>query len=75
MKLLQRLFNHIHYFDKPIASKYVSFHTRDIIYECRCGKRKVVREHRRFGEPFPIETNILITQKEFESILNNSPVS
>jgi len=49
---------------------YVSFNTRDIVYECRCGKRKIIREYRPFDIPFPIETTIFITRKELEAIAN-----
>jgi len=51
-------------FTKPIASLYVSFHTRDILYECSCGKRKIEQVTRAFGESFPIETTMLLTRKE-----------
>lgn len=61
---------HIHNFSKPIASRYVSFNTRDIIFECRCGDRKVKNIFKQFGESFPIETNTLISINEFNNILN-----
>lgn len=63
---------HLHHYKKPIASKYVSFSTRDIIYECSCGARKVRRVRKAFGDAFPIETNSLITNKEFNAILNKT---
>jgi len=62
---------HIHNFSKPIVSRYVSFNTRDIVYECGCGKREIVRTHQPFGTPFPIATTMNITQKEIEKIANN----
>lgn len=49
---------------------YVSFNTRDIVYECRCGKRKIIRVYRPFDVPFPIETTYFITRKELKSIAN-----
>jgi hypothetical protein len=72
MKLLNWIIRklHIHYFYKPIASQYVSFNTRRIIFECSCGKRKVMDEVRNFGEPFSMRTNILITNQEMLNILN-----
>lgn len=78
MNLINRLFkkNHRCNFTKPIASKYLTFSSRNIIYECRCGKRKMMRVWRRFDDPFPIDTNILISNQEMERILNNTfPVS
>mgnify|MGYP000863017049 CR=1 FL=1 len=61
---------HCHLYSKPIVSMYVSFNTRDIVYECRCGKRKIIRDYRPFDEPFPIETTNFITRKELEAIAN-----
>lgn len=61
---------HFHNYSKPIYSKYVSFHVRDIIYECRCGKRKSKRTERTFSSTFPIETNICVGDEEFKRILN-----
>lgn len=49
---------------------YVSFNTRDIVYECRCGKRRIERDYRPFDVPFPIETTHFITRKELEKIAN-----
>lgn len=59
---------HVCNFNKPIASMYISFHGRDIVYECQCGKRKIEREYRVFNSPFPIETNIGIDSKAMERI-------
>lgn len=61
---------HICYYSTPIASKYVSFNTRDIVYECRCGKRKIKRFDSIMNIPFPIETNFLMTRAELEKIAN-----
>jgi hypothetical protein len=70
-KLLERIGKALHFcnFKKPIASRYVSFHTRDIVFECKCGKRRVNRVRRAFSSPFPIETTLGITNKEFTQIL------
>lgn len=61
---------HCHSYLNPIVSRYISFNTRDIVYECRCGKRKIIRDYRPFDMPFPIETTNLITHQELEKIAN-----
>jgi hypothetical protein len=61
---------HLHKYKKPIASQYVSFHTLNIIYECKCGLRKLITETRRFDKPFPIETNTNLTNKEVKGLLS-----
>lgn len=72
MSWIKKIFERLHVcsFSKPIKSMYVSFNTRDIVYECRCGKRKIIREYRPFDVPFPIETTNYITRKELEEIAN-----
>lgn len=65
---------HVCNFKKPIASQYVSFHTRDIIFECKCGKRKVERMSKSFSDPFPIETTLGLTYKEVNAILEGKSV-
>lgn len=62
---------HRHKHTEPIVSMYISFSTRDIIYECTCGHREVRRESFGFSEPFPIQTAMNITNKEFLAMLNN----
>lgn len=58
---------------KPIISQYVSFGTRDIIYECEWTKqKKVIRVRRNFGDGFPIPTTMLIDNKTFNAILNGA---
>ena len=47
---------HFHRFNIPVASQYVSFSTRRIIYACRCGKKEMRTEFYEFSDPFPIET-------------------
>ena len=59
---------HCHSYSKPIVSMYISFNTRDIVYECSCGERKIIREYRDFSDPFPIETSMNITRQELENI-------
>jgi hypothetical protein len=65
---------HIHLFNKPVASMYISFNVRDIVYKCKCGKGKIMRERYDFGMPFPIETNLHITKKELEQIADNKNI-
>jgi len=66
--MFKKLF-HFHLHSKPVVSKYVSFHTRDIIYECKCGDRKIFRRTFEFSEKMPIKTAMIITEKEFQSLL------
>jgi len=72
MRWIKRLFERLHVcsFSKPIASRYITFNHRDIVYECRCGKRRIERVYASFGQPFPIETNMLISKQELEKIAN-----
>ena len=60
---------HLCRFSKAIVSKYVSFSTRDIIYQCKCGKRRCKRVTKAFEANFPIQTTNLISDKEFDHIL------
>ena len=60
---------HIHIW-KPILSRYISFSSRDIIYECKCGKKKEKRVWKNFSDPFPIETAMLLSYKEYQEVLN-----
>ena len=61
---------HVHSYDKPIISQYVSFNTRDIVYECKCGKRTIKRVYQSFSEPFPINTTPFITNEDLKKICN-----
>lgn len=62
---------HIHSY-RPIVSKYVSFNSRDIIYECsKCYHKEHQTVTNHFGDPFPIPTNNLLTDKEFNDILKS----
>ena len=65
--VINRLF-HIHNW-KPKLSRYVSFNSRDILYECNCGKRKIENVYLDFGVLFPIETTMMITNKEMQYAL------
>ncbi len=77
MKLINWLSKklHIHRFDKPLVSQYASFNTRNIIFECRCGKRRLENEYTPFGTPFSIETTHFITNEQMQQILNNEPAN
>lgn len=63
---------HIHWYSKPIVSKYVDFNNRDIIYECRCGAKKLIPTYRPYDRDFPIDTNGLITDLGFDRILKST---
>lgn len=63
-------FLHIHKWN-PKLSRYISFHTRDILYECKCGKRKIETVYRSFDKPFPIETAMNLTHKEMQDALSS----
>lgn len=67
-KFIKDLF-HIHWYNKPIVSQYQAFHSRRIIYQCRCGCKQSEFVTKRYGEPFPIETTPLLSNEEFEKIL------
>jgi hypothetical protein len=62
---------HLHIYSKPVLSRYISFNQRDILYECRCGKKICKRVQRNYGSAFPIETTICLTKREFDEVLNN----
>lgn len=59
---------HVHCHNQPIVSQYWTFHSRRIVYQCRCGHKQLFKVHEPFDVPFPLET-ISITNKEIESIL------
>jgi hypothetical protein len=61
---------HIHVYGKPVVSMYRSFNYRDVIFECRCGKRII--KNVRHDEIFPFETAYMIDRKEFEQYLTNN---
>lgn len=68
------LFNkkvHVHDY-KPIISRYVSFNSRDIMYECtKCYHKKHQYISRPFDISFPIETTAFISYNEFNDILKS----
>ena len=71
MKRLGLIF-HIHLFTRPIVSRYSGFNTRDIIYECRCGCKKLVEVSKGFSSPFPSEIDYMVTESNFNSILKSN---
>lgn len=68
MKRLLNLF-HIHSFGTPIASEYISFNTRRIIYQCKCGCKEAHSISLPFGVSFPIETTPFFEHKDFKNLL------
>jgi len=61
-------------FDKPIASSYVSFNTRDILFECSCGKRNIETVIKAFDSSFPIQTTMFLSRKDIERMRDNAEV-
>lgn len=61
-------------FDKPVASAYVSFNTRDILFECSCGKRVIERVCNDFSKPFPIGTTTFLTRKDLEKMVSTAEI-
>ena len=74
MGFIKKIFENLHVcrFSNPLVSKYTSFNTRDIVFECRCGKRKIINVYRSFGNSFPIETTNFITNQEIKKIANKT---
>ena len=72
--MLRKFINslHIHFFVTPIHSRYWTFGSRKIIYECRCGCRQSYDVRRNFGDAFPIPTSMNDDCKMFKNILNNT---
>ena len=66
---MRNIFN-IHNF-KPILSRYITFTSRDIIYECKCGKKEERNVRKAYGDPFPIETSVMLTRKDYIKALNS----
>ena len=62
---------HIHFHSTPIVSKYVSFHTRHIIFECSCGHRCTKEMTLPYGRGFPIYTGSL-SDREFNEVLHGN---
>jgi hypothetical protein len=59
-------------YSKPIISQYWTFHSRRIIYECKCGKRQMFKITLPYDVPFDIETTYSITNAEMDKILNKN---
>ena len=62
------------YYSKPLISKYRTFDSRIIIFQCRCGNKESIIERRYFSDAFSIPTNIRITDKQFNSILKSKKI-
>ena len=56
---------------KPILSRYISFNSRQILYESRNGHRKLVMVYRDFDSPFPIETTHFLSYNDMQKALKN----
>jgi hypothetical protein len=68
MKTFFKLF-HTHNYSKIIASQYVSFNYRNVVVECKCGKRKIEKYHH--DNVYPFKTNCFITNIEMEKLINS----
>lgn len=60
---------HCHIYSAPIISRYISFHTREIVYRCRCGKMVALREDFGLSQPFPIETSS-VSSEEIQALIS-----
>lgn len=76
IQVIKNIFKRLHrcYYNTPIVSRYIGFNSRDIIYQCSCGKKKSYTIYRNFGDPFPIETNLFMERKEFNEILESDKI-
>lgn len=71
MKRLLKLF-HKCWYKKPILSRYLSFNSREIVFECRCGKRKLFEVTVSDSDkPFPIQTTPFLTDEDIKQCLTN----
>jgi hypothetical protein len=52
-------------------AQYVWFNTRDVIFECRCGERKIKEESRAYGSSFSAPT-FHLNRDEFKEVLNRT---
>lgn len=67
---------HFHRF-YPLISKYWSFETRKIIYQCgKCGKKKEIKFYSNYysGSGFPIQTTNFIDDYEYERVLESKTI-
>ena len=60
---------HCHIYSKPVLSRYVSFHTREIVWRCRCGGMVAHRMTLPFGVAFPIKTTDDVGSDEIQDLL------
>lgn len=67
---MKKSFFHLHWFNKPIAYIYTSAYSRDIIFQCRCGKKVSIEDYRDFLNSFPEEPP-KFTEEEFKRILKS----
>lgn len=65
---------HIHRFNQPILSQYISFGSRRIIYQCKYGCKKSQDVYRSFSKPFPMPTTNFVEDKDVKAVLNNPSV-
>lgn len=61
---------HIHIHSTPILSSYVSFSTRDVVWECRCGHRKLTRESRAYSSPFSLSWTCKLSKSDMQKVLD-----
>jgi len=69
--IISFLFPHRHRYEKPIASRYVSFYTRDIVYQCKCGKRIIYKTYN-YDCNFPIPTNLFMTYEQLQGLVTTT---
>lgn len=62
---------HVHAIHKIVASRYVSFNYRDVIYECKCGHRWKEKGKRAEYILPHVETCDTWQQKKFDEYLIN----
>lgn len=79
MNVIQKIKKKLHIHNwKPIVSKYHSFNTRLIVWECsKCGCRKSENEYHNYYSKgdFSIPTTHFIDHKEYSRILKGEPLS
>lgn len=51
---------------------YVGFNTRNVVWECRCGQRKLVKESRAFGSSFSTNFTVSLNSKEMQQVLTRT---
>ena len=59
-------------FYKPILSSYVSFGSRDVVWENKInGRRILIRETRSFDNPFTLGWTCNLNSEEMKQVLDN----